>query len=251
MKIKAVIVEDESNARKALENMLDFYCHEIEIAGWAESVNKASELINNVSPQLLFLDVQIKGGTSFDVLKKLEKKDVKIIFVTAYDQYAIRAIKLSAVDYLLKPLKPDELKKAVSKAVKALEDEEHLRLQFETTLENISNIDKDKKIILNTNKSVYVIKISDLIRCESCENYTYVHVRGKNKIMISKTLKEFEEMLTSYGFFRVHQSHLVNMQFVDHYLKKGIGKVHLQTGDEIPVSTRKKDEFLRFLKAFG
>ncbi len=251
MKIKTIIVEDEINARKALENMLLFYCPEVEVAGYAATIEEGVELINRVSPDLLLLDIQIKDGTSFDILKKIKKKNLKIIFITAHDQYALKAIKLSAMDYLLKPVSPSELKKAVDKVIKALDDEEHLKLQIETTIENFGHVNQNKKIILNTNQSVFVVEIKHLIRCESNENYTNIYVEGGKQILISKTLKDFEEMLTPYGFFRVHQSHLINLQFVESFEKKGSGKVRLSTGDKVPVSSRRKEDFLKVLRAFS
>jgi len=251
MKIKTIIIEDEINARKALENMLSFYCPEIEIVGHANSVKEGVALIENTIPDLLLLDVHLPDGTGFDLLKKIKKKDFKIVFVTAYDQYALKAIKLSALDYLLKPVKPDELRLAISKVQQVLENEEQINLQIETCIDNFNNVSQDKKLILNTNENVFVVEIKQLVRCEASENYTNIFIEGKNKIMISKTLKEFEEMLSVYGFFRVHQSHLINLQYVDYYEKKGSGNVRLKTGESIPVSVRKKESFLKALKSIS
>jgi len=251
MKIKTVIIEDEINARKALENLLAFYNPEIDVVGSAESVNDGVDLIETLSPKLLLMDIEIIGGTGFDILKRIKKRNIKIIFITAFDQYALQAIKLSAIDYLLKPVKPNELRKAITKVHNELEDEEYLKLQFETTLENFNNKNQNQKIILNTNQSVFVIEIKKLVRCQSLENYTSVFVEDKKAIIISKTLKEFEAMLTPYGFFRIHQSHLINMHFIESFEKKGKSYVRLSTGDTVPVSSRKKDEFLKALKSFG
>jgi two-component system LytT family response regulator len=251
MNIKTIIIEDEVNARKALINMLSFYCPEVEIAGHAASVKEGIALIEKTSPNLLLLDVHLPDGTGFDLVKKIKKKDFKIVFITAYDQYALKAIKLSALDYLLKPVKPDELRLAISKVQEAIESEERINLQIDTCIDNFSKASQDKKIILNTIDNLFVIEVKHLIRCEASENYTNIFIEGKNKIMISKTLKEFEEMLSAYGFFRIHQSHLINLQYVDSYEKKGGGNVRLKTGERVPVSTRRKENFLKVLKSIS
>lgn len=251
MKIKTVIIEDETNARKALENMLAFYCPYIEVAGYAVSVKEGVSLIDKAKPDLVLLDVHLEDGTGFDVLQKLKKTHFRIVFVTAHDQYALQAIKLSAIDYLLKPIKPEELRFAMSKVQKALEEEEQINLQVETIIENYSKPSRDKKIILNTNSEIFVVEIKHLVHCEANENYTTIYIEGKHNILISKTLKEFEEMLSPYGFFRIHQSHLINLQFVDSYVKRGGGKVHLKTEETLPVSLRKKESFLKALQSYS
>lgn len=251
MKIKTIIIEDEANSRKALENMLLFYCPDIEIAGHAASVKEGVSLIKKKSPELIFLDVNLPDGTGFDLVKKIKNKNFKLVFITAFDKYALKAIKLSALDYLLKPVKPDELRHAVSKVQQVLEQEEQINLQIETCIDNLNNESQDKKIILNTNENIFVVEINKLIHCEANENYTNVYIKDKNKIVISKTLKEFEEMLSVYGFFRVHQSHLINLQYVDYYEKKGRGCVQLKNGESIPVSQRRKKIFFNALKSIS
>ena len=251
MEIKTIIIEDETNARKALENMLTFYAPDVTILGHSDSVAEGVPLIESHNPDLLLLDVHLSDGTGFDLLKKLKKKNLKIVFVTAFDKYALPAIKLSAIDYLLKPVKPDELRKALSKVRNALEDEEQADLQIETVIENFNGNNQNKKIILNTNTNIYVIEIKDLVHCESVGNYTTVCIKEKKDIMISKTLKDFEEMLAPFGFFRIHQSHLINMDYVETYEKKGGGRVKLKTGEVLAVSSRKKDNFIKAIQAYS
>jgi len=248
MTIKTFIVEDEVNARKALMNMLSFYCEDIELAGFSDNIADSVAQIEKVKPHLLLLDVRLPDGTGFDLVKKLKYKDFKLVFVTAYDEYALRAIKLSAIDYLLKPVKPDELRTAINKVGLALETDERLSLQLDTAIENFNPANQNKKIILNTSDSVHIIEIASLIRCESSENYTMIYIEGKSRIVIAKTLKEFEEMLGVYGFFRVHQSHLVNLQYVNSYDKKGGGVIILKNDERIPLSTRRKEGFLKALR---
>jgi len=250
MKIKTVIIEDEINARKALENMLSFYCPEIVVSGHAASVEAGLNLISKSPPDLLLLDVHLPDGTGFDLMKRIKKKDFKIVFVTAHDQYALEAIKLSALDYLLKPVKPDELRKAITKVEQALEKEEQLRLQIDTALHNLNQNNPHKKLILNTSDKVFVLEITQIIHCEAYDNYSKIYINGKNPILISKTLKDLEEMLMTYGFFRIHQSHLLNLNYVDTFEKKGSGQVRIKTGEALPVSVRKKENFFKALKAF-
>ena len=250
MKIKTLIIEDEQNARKALENMLTFYCPEVELTGHAATVADGLKLIRKTPPDLLLLDVHLPDGTGFDLVKKIRKKQFKIVFVTAYDQYALKAIKLSALDYLLKPVKPDELRKAITKVQQALEKEEQLSLQIETVLHNLNHSNPRKKLILNTSDKVFVLDIAQLVHCEAQDNYVKIFIRQKEDILIAKTLKELEEMLAPYGFFRIHQSHLVNLNFVEAFEKKGTGRVRLKTGERLPVSTRKKELFLKALQSF-
>ncbi len=247
MKIKTIIVEDEINARKALVNMLNFYSKDMEIAGEARNVKEGIELIKNNNPDLVLLDVRLPDGTGFDVIEKLKKYNFKLVFITAYNEYALRAIKLSALDYLLKPVKPDELRRAIEKVREAIEHDERLNLQIETCIENVKNHNRNKKIILNTSDNIHIVETSKLIRCEASENYTNIFIEGKNRIIVAKTLKDFEEMLVPYGFFRVHQSHLINMQFVDSFEKKAGGNAVLKEGTRVPVSSRRKEGFLKAL----
>lgn len=247
MQIRTVIIEDEINARKALVNMLAFYFKSVDVVGVAGSVAEGAELINREQPDLLFLDVHLIDGTSFDLIKKIKHHNFKLVFITAHDEYALKAIKLSALDYLLKPLNPGELGKAIERVSEAIEKEEQIDLQLETIVENAKGTDQEKKIILNTSNNLFVVEIKHLIRCEASENYTQIFVEGKEKIVMAKTLKDFEEMLSAYGFFRTHQSHLVNLQFVEGFDKSN-NLAQLKTGEQIIVSTRKKDMFLKALQ---
>ncbi len=249
MKIRTIIVEDEVNARKAMENMLDFYFSSIEIVGTAGNVADGVKLIKKELPDLLFLDVHLPDGTGFDLIKKVADLDFNLVFVTAHNEYALKAIKLSALDYILKPVSPKELNSAIIKVQKALENKEQINLQLETCVENVKENNQQKKIILNTSDSVFVVELEKLVRCEASENYTLIIVDGKEKIMMAKTLKEFEEMLSGYGFFRTHQSHLINLNYVETFDKSN-NNILLKTGENVVVSTRKKESFLKALQNF-
>lgn len=247
MKIKAIVVDDEENSRKALLNVLEFYCADVEVVGTAQDVSSAYELIQVKSPQLVFLDIQMPGGNGFELLKKYRNIPFKVIFVTAFDQFALRAIKLSAVDYLLKPVSPRDLIKAVEKVLTALEKEEQLAQKIDALEDNMDVSQQVRKIILNTSTNMYVLKLEDIVRCEADENYTRVMTTDAKVIMVAKTLKEFDEMLTVYGFCRIHQSHLINLNHVVTYEKGSSGMVVLSSSEKVPVSGRRKEFFLAAL----
>ena len=247
MKIRTVIVDDEFNARRALANMLEFYCNEVELVGEAQSVEEAYALIDREKPDLILLDIILGNATGFDLLKKLRNMDFKLIFVTAHDEYALRAIKMSALDYLLKPVKPRELIGAITRVAEALEKEEKIRMKVETLITNTREQGGEKKIIVNTMSSIFVLEVKSIIRCESDENYTFIYLENQDRIMVARTLKDFEEMLTGFGFFRVHQSHLINLNQVSSFEKGSGGHAVLKDGRKIPVSTRRKEQFMKAL----
>ncbi len=249
MSIKALIVDDEENSRKALLNMLQYYCKDIEVIGQAENIANAYELINMHKPDVVFLDIQMPGGNGFELLKKFKPIPFKVIFVTAFDHFALRAIKLSAVDYLLKPVSPKELIRAVSKLEKQMDVEDLFDKQMEALEDNMQPERQEKKIILNTSTTMHVIKINEVIRCEADENYTHVIKEDGKAVLVAKTLKEFDEMLSPFGFCRIHQSHLVNLIHVLTF-EKSSGIVILTTKERIPVSSRRKEFFLSALQHY-
>lgn len=241
--IKALIIDDEKNAREALKGLLLSQKHEIEIAGEADGYKTGIELINHHKPQLVFLDIQMPDGSGFRLLESFIDPDFQVIFTTAFDQYAIKAIRYSALDYLLKPIDPIELKAAVGKAVAKC------RIPGENTpvkvlMENIRTGGDARKIVLSTSEGLHVVKISDIIRCESDDYYTRFFFSDKGKIMISKTLKDVEEMLQGLGFVRTHKSHLINISFIKTFVKNDGGYVVLSNGDKVPVSRRKKESII-------
>lgn len=247
MEIKAVIIDDEVNARQALKNLLEFYCPEINLIGEADGVHSGIELIGQTNPQLVFLDIRMPDGTGFDLLRRFKKIPFKLIFVTAYDHYAMNAIKLSAVDYLLKPVNPIDLNYALEKAFSQIEMDEQLAQRIETVEENIEQLPKNRKIILNTASNMYVLRLDNIVRFESDENYTKVHLSDKQVIMVTRTLKDFDEMLNDSGFCRVHNSHIVNLNYVASLEKGVIGQVVLLDGIKVPISSRRKEHFINRL----
>lgn len=239
--IRAIIIDDEEEGRSTLTNMLHNFCKNVKVVAEADSVLTGIEIIQKNECDILFLDIQLQDGTGFDILEKTDRHDFKIIFVTAYDQYAIKAFKFSAFDYLLKPIDPEQLIETVKK-IESNKSSENYTDEVKTL---ISNQKKIKTIALPSFEGIRFIKMNNIIRCESESNYTKFFLASKEEILITKTLKEYDELLSTMNFCRVHQSHLINMNHVDRYIKGEGGTIIMTDGSEIEVSRRKKDEFLK------
>ena len=246
--MRTVIIDDEENARQTIIKMISQECDDVQIAAEAGDIKSGLEVINKYKPEIVLLDIQLPDGTGFDLLSKLENYDFKLIFITAYEEYAVKAFKFSAIDYLLKPFDPDQVKKALKRAREVMEKED-TQLKLNAFLSNIENISKEvKKIVLKTSDSIHLVNVQDIIRCQSDCNYTYFYLYGGKKLIVSRTLKEFDSMLTPYGFFRVHQSHLVNLNYMD-YFKKENEKIILKDGSSVPVSHRKKEQLIKIFNS--
>ena len=241
--ITALIVDDEPGCRESLQNLLARHCPEVQVIGQADSPKAAREIILSQQPQLVFLDVEMPMGTGFDLLKSLPAIDFSVIFVTAYDHYAIKAFRVSAVDYLLKPVDVAQLKEAVGKVKAQLNDSGNDRLQ--TLLENVSG--KVKKVAFPTGQEVRICKVDTIVRARSEDNYCHVYFENGTSLFISKTIKWVAELLEGQRFLRVHQSHLINLDHVEGYTRTGGGEVFMSDGEKVPVSSRKKDELLKAL----
>ncbi|MBK7441073.1 MAG: response regulator transcription factor [Bacteroidetes bacterium] len=244
--IRAIIIDDESRARSALKQEIALNCPEVLIVGEADSVQSSVELIQSVSPELIFLDIQLSDGLGFHILDVVGNEDYEIIFTTAYSEYAIKAFKTNALDYLLKPIDSEELIAAVAKVSQKKEDvppvvEPNAAVPDLTTLQQ-------KKIILHTSDGLFVIQVADIIRCNSYGNYSFVYLKDGNKILLAKILKEIEESLRPFGFERVHHSHLINLNHVKSFRHKDGGLVIMSDLSEVPVSLRKKSAFLEQLE---
>jgi two-component system, LytTR family, response regulator len=242
--MRIVIVDDEPMARNAIISILKIGFPQVEISGQAETVLSAVELIKKVNPDLVFLDIDLPDGTGFDLLALLQPAKFKIIFVTAHQEFAIKAIKFSALDYILKPVSSIELAASMTKVIndKAIGD---IDLKFETLLSNYNSPRKEmRKIVLRTSESIHIVEIEDIIRCESDNNYTTFFLKDNQKILVSKGLKEYDDMLADYGFYRAHQSHLVNINFINRFDKKDGGYLVLADKTHVPVSQRKRQGLL-------
>lgn len=246
--ITAVIIDDEKSARETLSGLLKTYCPGVEILGTANSVEKGVELIVEQKPELVFLDVKMPFGSGFDLLERLPDITFEVIFTTAYDQYALKAIKFSALDYLLKPINVAEIKAAVKK-VRESKNQHLLNKKLETFIENITAKNKQlTKIVLPMSEGFKVVEVQEIIHCQSDGNYTNLFLMDGSKILSSKTLKDFDELLIEYNFFRIHQSHLINLNSVKHYDRGRGGQVKLSDGSTVAIARSKKAEFIEQFK---
>ena len=247
MKYKAVIVEDESMNSDFLQHLLVEFCPEIAVAGTATVLEVAVALIDRQQPQVVFMDIELQTATGFDVLQQVKYRDFEIIFTTAFDHYAIQAIKVSAIDYLLKPINFEELQTAVSKALERLQDREKDH-KLELLMKNIKRPSgEDFSISLSTSEGVEFVPLSQIMRLEAKGPYTTFFMKGGGHLMVCKNLKEYELLLTDHGFFRLHNSYMVNMKEVKKLVKADGGYAVMNDGTMIAISPRKKDEFMTLM----
>ncbi len=240
--MKALIVEDKPYIRQGLINLLQLIDFEVEVIGECGSVKDAVIVTNACKPELIFLDINLLDGNAFDFLQQTEHLAFKIIFITAYEEYALQALKIGAVDYILKPVDIEDLKIALHKVKNLTFAEQKERIK---TLK-ANWIKEEAKLILSLHDSFQVIDLNELLYCESDSGYTTFYCNNGKKYVVSKTLKEFEEQLISTHFIRPHQSFMVNLKFIDKYEKSGT--IYLKNGKKIPVSSRKKEHVVtRFL----
>jgi len=251
--ITALLIDDDKHLRKGMKSLLERYASEIVIIGEAESVKTGIVALEKYKPQVVFLDIHLSDGTGFDILEEFAKVNGKvashIVFITAHEQYALKAFKFSALDFLLKPVDPEELQKTITKIKQTLEKHnsfEHIDL----LLENIrKKVDHFKRIALSTAEGIHLFEISDIIRCESQDNYTKFYIKNHKPLLISKTLKEYEELLVEHGFERIHQSHLINLSFLKSYIKNDGGYVVMADNTNLPISQRKKERLQELIKS--
>lgn len=236
--MKTLIVEDKEHIRKGLIQLLSSLDTEISVLGECESVKEAVVVANTCKPDLIFLDINLKDGTGFDFIERVEKVTFKVIFITAYEEYALQALKIGAVDYLLKPVDVNELQLALKKVCQiSVDTQKHQIITAKKVLNNDENT-----LILSLQDTFQVIDLKELMFCESDKGYTTFYLCNGKKHLASKPLKEFEAKLSGHCFTRPHQSFIVNLSFIDRYDKSGT--IHLKSGAKIPVSSRKKDNFL-------
>jgi len=241
--MKALIVDDEPKARKNLLNLLTEYCPNVDVINAVGTVDDAVDVINQNDIDLLFLDIEMDGETGFDLLERFEEIDFTIIFITAHDEYALRAFKFSAIDYLLKPVDIDDLKGAVDK----VESRKHItsnKAQLDYLMDQLKTNQPPPKLIVHTSESLVFVDFVDIMRCESDEGYTTVHLVNAKPILSSKNIKYFEDLLETRSFFRIHRSHLINLRMVKEYIKNDGGYVVMKDNAILPVSRRKRQEFL-------
>lgn len=248
---KAIIVDDENRSVETLKIILQQFCtNEVEIVGTANCIQDAYTLIHSVSPDIVFLDVEMPHGSGFDLLEKIPKPNFEVIFTTGFDRYAVTAIKFSALDYLLKPINIEEVREAVSKAKKRIEGK-HTQNSLEHLINNLRHPrDKTNKIPISVVNGFQFVPVNTIVYCEADDDYTYIHLTDNQKLTVSKNIKEFEDILANYDFFRIHHSYLVNRDYIKKYVKGEGGTILTEQGNELPVSRRRKQEFLEWLSNF-
>ncbi len=249
----AVLIDDDQHLRTGLKALLDRYTNDIVIVGEAESVKTGIVAIETLQPQVIFLDIHLSDGTGFDILEKLNQANGKIkahiVFITAHEQYAVKAFKFSALDFILKPVDPEELQQTMAKIKEATgktNSFEHIDLLLENIRKKVDNF---KRIALSTSDGIHLFDVSDIIRCEAKVNYTQFYIKNHKPILISRTLKEYEELLTEHGFERIHQSHLINLSYLKSYIKNDGGYVIMADNSNIPLAQSKKDKLQELIKA--
>lgn len=243
--IQAVLIDDIEQARITFKKDLDVYAPDVEIIGEAAGVVEGAKLLKQVQPDILFLDIQMQDGSGFDLLDILPEINFKIIFITASDAHAIKAFRYAAIDYLLKPVDPDELKESLDKFRKHQPDE---REKYKLLNDSLKNANKPhERLALHAQDKIHIVTIADIMRCESNVNYTEFFFRDSKRIVVSKTLKDFEDILSDQGFYRVHQSHLVNTKMIKEFVKTEGGHLIMLDGKMVPVSTRKRADVVKML----
>lgn len=237
--IKTVIIEDQPDLVEVSRRLLQDNFVDIEVVGEADSVDGGVELIQNTQPHLVLMDIEIKGGTGFNILQKVKPHNFKLVVVTAFNQFAIKAIKFSALDYILKPINESEFVAAIENALKLIEPEQ-LEQQMAQLVEMYVKKAQAKKIVLRTSEANHVVNISDIEYCQSDNSYTTFYLSEGEKIIVSKPMKEYADLLEECDFFRPHQSFLINLHAVSRIDKSDGGFVILKNGSEIPISSRRK-----------
>lgn len=245
--LRAIIVDDIDAIRKKNIDIIKTNCSTIAIIGEANSVESGINLINQLVPDLVFLDVEMPDGTGFDLLQKIQPIHFKVIFITGHEDFAVRAFRFSAIDYLLKPLVASELVEAVKKAEESL-SKEIIDLKLNTLFSNLERPKELQKLVLKTSDKIYSVNIQDIVHCESDKNYTTFYFIDAPTLVVSTTLKEYENLLKPFNFFRSHQSHLINMSYFDHFIKSDGGNtIIMKNKSKIPLAVRKKEEFLMII----
>jgi len=241
--MKALIVDDEAPVRQTIVLLLSRYFPQIEIAGEAAGISEAIEKIDLLKPDILFLDIEIRGGTGFHILQRIQYKEFKLIFVTAFNEYALQAIKMGAADYLLKPINETEFRTSVHQIIQKVNptSESKVNSQF------AADIKTTGKLVLRTLTDIHIVEVKDIIHCVSDNTYTTFYFSNKEKLLVSKSLSEFETILDKFGFVRVHQSHLVNVNCIKRIEKTEGGLVYLNDGSSVPVSSRRKPLLLELI----
>lgn len=247
-KVTSILVDDELNNLMFLQALIKEHATQLEIIGITENAQEGLQLINELKPQLVFMDIDMPGMTGFELLKKLEPLNFEVIFVTAYNQYAMEAFDYNAVAYITKPIVTQKLAAAIEKAISKIEEKKYTENIF-SLLENVQHKNEHDKIALPTMQGLQFIKLTQICFCESSGNYTNFHLSDNSKIMVSRQLGEYEKLLPADTFVRIHDQHIINLTCIKEYVKGSGGEVILENGTRLNVASRRKDELLsRFEK---
>ncbi|MDX1798642.1 MAG: LytTR family DNA-binding domain-containing protein [Candidatus Lokiarchaeia archaeon] len=248
--MRVAIIDDEDKARLVLKKLLQQIDPEITILGEANSVESGTELLNDINPDVLFLDIQMDDGTGFDILKQFSEIDFDVIFTTAYDSYALDAFKVNALDYILKPIDIDDLQNAINK-IRSLKPDIPNNLNMDVIKQIIQDeVGKQKTnhIAISYKNNINFVNVENIIRCESSSNYTDIFLLDGSKMTSSKILKEFEVELLKHNFFRIHNSHLINLNYILKISENNC--VHMSDGSVLEISRRRKSDFLKLVSKF-
>ena len=245
-KIKAILIDDELNSLQNLQQKLEGFCPDVDIVAVSQKPEAGIVLIKQHQPDVVFLDIEMPRMSGFRMLEELGEYDFDIIFTTAYNHYSIDAIRISAFDYLVKPIGIEDLQNAVERLRKSLN--KHTKEKLDILKQSFGDAkSQDDKIAISTADGIEFIPIKNIIHIESRSNYSKIYLTDNKSMTVTKILKDFEEMLTPYNFYRVHNSHVINLNYIHKYIRSQGGQVQLQDGSLIDISRRKKDEFLKMI----
>ncbi|WP_420603070.1 LytR/AlgR family response regulator transcription factor [Flagellimonas sp.] len=248
MTLKVVIIEDEKHSRETLKSLLEDFCQDVKVIAMASSVDEAVKVLSVCSPDVVFLDIELQSGVGFDILEQIKEPSFEIIFTTAFEKYAIKAIKFSSLDYLLKPIDLDELQQAVEKARNRM-DTNVYRQQIDTLMSTLAKENnKQEKICLATTAGMEFIALQDIILCKADGSYTSFLLKNKRSLLVSKHLKEYENLLADQQFMRVHNSYVINLNEVKKYIKSDGGYIIMSNDVHVNLSPRKKDDLMEAMK---
>ncbi len=244
--IKAIIIDDDAGIRELILQTVKSYCPNVSIVARAEGVKSGVAAINEFEPDLVLLDIKMPDGSGFDLIKHFDRPDFKVIFISGYIEYAIKGYKFAAIDYILKPVDVEALASAINKADDIIRYEE--KMQVNVFKENLQALNKTNKIILKTNEYIHLVNHEDIIRIEADGNYSTFFIQGGRNVIVSKAIKDYEESLIDKGFYRVHKSHIVNINKLSYFDKTDSGDVVMSDGSVVPVSFRKRDMLLQLFE---
>jgi two-component system LytT family response regulator len=245
--LRVLIVDDESNIRTMIAEIVKNFCDGAEVVGQAGSVKEGIERIETLHPDLVLLDIKMDDGSGFDLLGQVDRINFKVVFITAYQEFALQAIKFSALDYILKPVDPEELIKAVDTARELVSDQQQIQLKHLT--ESLNNQDQsNKRVLLKTSDSIHLVHVDEIRYCEADGGYTHFYTDKVNNILVSRALAEYEELFKGFGFFRVHKSFLVNLQKVLRFEKDDGGQLVMEGDARVPVASRKREQLFELLE---